>query len=97
MSITIDEIKTLARLARLEFSDERCARFAGEFDEIINFANGINEQIEGSSDSIRRIGGETVAYADLREDEVKESLPNEKILSNVEGANGCFTVRRVVK
>lgn len=97
MSITTDEIKTLARLARLEFSDERCEQFAGEFDEIINFANGINEQVEGSSESIRGIGGETVAYENLREDEVKDSLPNEKILSNVEGSNGCFTVRRVVK
>ncbi len=97
MAISIEEIKTLARLARLEFSDERCEEFAGEFEEIINFANGVNEQVEGSSESIRQIGGTSVAYEDLRADEVESSLPNEKILSNVEGSGGFFTVRRVVK
>ena len=97
MSVTQKEIKTLARLSRLEFSDEEIEKFAPEFEEIIDFANKINEQIEGDTGTIREVVTRTVKWEDLREDEVKESLPNEKITSNVQAENGYFPVRRVVK
>ena len=97
MSITEKEIKTLARLSRLEFSDEEIEKFAPEFEEIIDFANKINEQVAGDTGTIREVVARTVKWEDLREDEVKESLPNEKITSNVEAENGYFSVRRVVK
>lgn len=92
-----EEIKTLARLARLEFSDERCGEFENEFEEIIEFANAINCEIEGDNSSISEVGGREIALEDLRPDEVGESLPNEKILSNVKGEDGYFPVRRVVR
>ena len=97
MSVTQKEIRTLARLSRLEFSDEEIEKFAPEFEEIIDFANRINEQVEGDTDSIREVVTRTVKWEDLREDVVAESLPNEKITSNVEGITGYFPVRRVVK
>ncbi|MDE7401610.1 MAG: Asp-tRNA(Asn)/Glu-tRNA(Gln) amidotransferase subunit GatC [Clostridia bacterium] len=97
MSVSKQEIKTLARLSRLEFSDDEIEKFAPEFEEIIEFANRINEQVEGDTGSIREVVSRTVRWEDLREDEVKESLPNEKITSNVQAENGYFPVRRVVK
>lgn len=97
MSVTKQEIKTLARLSRLEFSDEEIEKFAPEFEEIIDFANRINEQVAGDTGTIREVVTRTVRWEDLREDEVKESLPNEKITSNVQAENGYFPVRRVVK
>ena len=97
MSITEKEIKTLARLSRLEFSDEEIEKFAPEFEEIIDFANKINEQVAGDTGTIREVVARTVKWEDLREDEVKESLPNEKITSNVQAENGYFPVRRVVR
>ena len=97
MSVTKQEIKTLARLSRLEFSDEEVEKFAPEFEEIIDFANRINEQVAGDTGTIREVVTRTVRWEDLREDEVKESLPNEKITSNVQAENGYFPVRRVVK
>jgi aspartyl-tRNA(Asn)/glutamyl-tRNA(Gln) amidotransferase subunit C len=97
MAVTNQEIKMLARLCRLDFDDEKCAQFAPQFEEIIAFANRINEQVEGDTDSIREVTSRTVKWEDLREDVVKESLPNEKILSNVEGEGGFFPVKRVVK
>lgn len=97
MSVTQKEIKTLARLSRLEFSDEEIEKFAPEFEEIIDFANRINEQVAGDTDTIREVVTRTVKWEDLREDEVVESLPNEKITSNVQAENGYFPVRRVVK
>ncbi len=97
MSVDQKTIKTLARLSRLEFSDEEIEKFAPEFEEIIDFANRINEQVSGDTESIREVVTRTVGWEDLREDEVKESLPNEKITSNVQAENGYFPVRRVVK
>ncbi|MDE6373663.1 MAG: aspartyl/glutamyl-tRNA amidotransferase subunit C, partial [Clostridia bacterium] len=76
---------------------EEIRKFAPEFEEIIEFANRINEQVEGDTSSIREVVTRTVKWEDLREDEVKDSLPNEKITSNVEAENGYFPVRRVVK
>ena len=97
MSISRKEIKTLARLSRLEFSEEEEEKFIPDFEEIIAFADRINESVEGDTSSIREVTARTIAWEDLREDEVEESLPNEKITSNVEAQDGYFTVRRVVK
>ncbi|MGN1104449.1 MAG: Asp-tRNA(Asn)/Glu-tRNA(Gln) amidotransferase subunit GatC, partial [Candidatus Coproplasma sp.] len=84
MSISQKEIKTLARLSRLEFSEEEEEKFIPDFEEIIAFADRINESVEGDTSSIREVTARTIAWEDLREDEVEESLPNEKITSNVE-------------
>lgn len=97
MSISRKEIKTLARLSRLEFSEEEEEKFIPDFEEIIAFADRINESVEGDTSSIREVTARTIAWEDLREDEVEESLPNEKITSNVEAQDGYFPVRRVVK
>lgn len=97
MSITEKEIATLARLSRLEFSAGEIEKFVPEFEEIIDFANRINQQVTGDTGTIREVLTRTVDWEDLREDEVEESLPNEKITSNVQSDNGYFPVRRVVK
>lgn len=97
MAVTEKEIKTLAKLAKLDFDGERCKEFLGEFDEIIAFADTINSSVAGDTETIREVGGREVALENLREDSVQESLPNEKITSNVEAEGGYFPVKRVVK
>ncbi len=97
MAITDKQLKTFARLARLEFSDEALEEFKGGFEDIIAFCDTINSEVEGDASSIREVGSREVALEDLRADEVRPSLPNEKILSNVHGEKGYFAVKRVVK
>ncbi len=97
MSISQKEIKTLARLSRLEFSEEEEQKFIPDFEEIIALADTINTEVTGDNSSIREVTARTVEWEDLREDEVKESLPAEKVTSNVEAQDGYFPVRRVVK
>ena len=94
MAITKTEIERLAKLARLRFSEEELEKFAGEFDDIIAFADTINASVEGGTDEIRSVGSQLVSFEELRMDEVIPSLTNEKILSNVEGQNGFFSVKR---
>ena len=97
MSVTKTEIEKLAKLSRLSFSEEELEKFAGEFDAIIAFADTINQSVEGGTDEIRSVGSDLISYEELREDEVIESLPNEKIVSNVEDKDGFFSVRRAQK
>ncbi len=97
MAITEKELKTLAKLSRLEFSEEELAGFKSGFEEMIEFCDGINSEIGGDTSSIREVGSMQTEWKDLREDVVEESLPNEKILSNVHGERGYFAVKRVVK
>ncbi len=97
MSVTEKEIKTLAKLAKLDFDDEKCKSFSGEFDEIIEFANTINDAVVGDTATLKEVGGREIALENLREDIIKPSLPNEKIVSNVEAEGGFFPVKRVVK
>lgn len=97
MAISEKEIKTLARLARLDFSEEETAKFVPEFEEIIEFANSINGQVQGDTSSIREVTTRIAQLDELRADEVQESLPSEKVTSNVHSDNGYFAVRRVVK
>lgn len=97
MAVSKTEIEKLAKLARLRFSDEELEKFANEFDEIIAFADTINQSVEGGTEEIRSVGSELVSFEKLREDEVIPSLPNEKIVSNVEDKDGFFSVRRSKK
>jgi len=97
MKVTKTEIEKLARLSRLRFSDEELEKFAGEFDDIIAFADTISQSVEGGTDEIRSVGSKLVSFEDLRVDEVAPSLPNEKIVSNVEDKDGFFSVKRSKK
>lgn len=97
MAITENELKSLARLARLGFSEGEIEEFRAGFGEIIEFADRINSQVAGETSDIREVGGAQKNADELRCDEVEESLENQKILSNVEGEGGYFRVKRVVK
>lgn len=97
MSISMEEMNKLATLARLRFSDEELEQFTKDMDEIIAFADTINQSVVGGTDDIKDVGAKVVDHEELRKDEVEESLPNEKIISNVDGENGYFVVKKVVK
>ncbi len=88
-----DEVLKLARLARLDFSDEELEKIIKDMDDIIAFADTINNSVDGDADKIRNVTKSVTPAEDFREDIVKESLPNEKILSNVNGAKGMFCVK----
>jgi aspartyl-tRNA(Asn)/glutamyl-tRNA(Gln) amidotransferase subunit C len=89
--ITKKEVENLAKLSKLKFTQEELENFTKDMAEIIDFADTINQNIGGDFAS----ADENVAEWDsLREDEVQPSLPNEEILSNADGEDGYFVVRR---
>ncbi|WP_294392918.1 Asp-tRNA(Asn)/Glu-tRNA(Gln) amidotransferase subunit GatC [uncultured Clostridium sp.] len=43
MNVTIDEVKYIAKLAKLSFSEEEAEKFAGEFEGILENFKYLNE------------------------------------------------------
>ena len=68
MKVSIDEVKYIAKLAKLSFSDEEAEKFAGEFESIL-------DQFQYLSDMDLEIDGEIEKEKlepIVRKDEVKE-------------------------
>ncbi|MCD7797721.1 MAG: Asp-tRNA(Asn)/Glu-tRNA(Gln) amidotransferase subunit GatC [Clostridiales bacterium] len=91
--ISKEEVLKLAGLARLEFTDEELDKIIKDMDEIIAFADTINNSVEGDADKIRNISKTALEAEKFRDDTVKESLPNEKILSNINASKGMFCIK----
>lgn len=97
MSVSKNELLRLADLAKLTFSNEELEKLTSEMDSIIAFADTINQSVEGDTSKIRTVSVNSVDAEQMRDDIVVDSLDNEKILSNVEGKNGFFAVKRCVE
>lgn len=85
MSITIDDVKKLAKLSRLEFTDSEAEKFVGEFSAILDQVDAINRVDVSGVDLF-----ETAIDADteLRADCVRESLPADSITLNAPDKEG---------
>lgn len=77
--ITKDDVKHVAHLARLSFSDEEMDKFTKQLDDIIGFAEQLNEldtkEVEPTTHvlDVKNV---------LREDESRDWLSNEEALQN---------------
>jgi aspartyl-tRNA(Asn)/glutamyl-tRNA(Gln) amidotransferase subunit C len=89
--VTHEDVLKIARLSKLQIREDELEAFTKDMDEIINFANTINQAAVESSDfdHINRL--ENV----FREDVVEPSLPSEEILRNAESQeDGYFLVKK---
>lgn len=88
MSLEIEDIKHLANLSALEFEESELENFKNEFNSILTFVDQIkNADVDGDLEYT------PIDVEELREDEAKESFPNEEILTNAPKKKmGCFAV-----
>jgi aspartyl/glutamyl-tRNA(Asn/Gln) amidotransferase, C subunit len=95
MKISRDDIKTIARLSRLEVSEENMPQLERELSDILSYVEQLNE--------LNLDGVETMAHAVplqnvLRADQVKPSIDHDKALSTAPVEDdGYFAVPRVVQ
>ena len=95
MKITKEEILHVAKLARLNLSEEETEKLQSDMESIIEFANTLNE--------LDTEGVVPTAYARpmsnaFREDVIKESYDREEMLKNApESEDGGFAVPKVVE
>ncbi len=90
MSITIDEVKKLAKLSRLEFTEEETQEFLKEFEATLKQVDAINRVDVSNVDLLEK----TIdADTELRRDEITSSLSASEIVANAPASqDGAFLV-----
>ncbi|MBQ3920393.1 MAG: Asp-tRNA(Asn)/Glu-tRNA(Gln) amidotransferase subunit GatC [Oscillospiraceae bacterium] len=90
----LDMVKYLAKLAKLEFTDEELEQAVRDMTSIIEIMDTIKD-IDITYDPYK--DNHNVYLEDLREDVALESLPTEKLLANAVNQDNCFVVPKVVE
>ena len=94
MKITLEEVRRVAALARLELSEAEVGRMTGQLDAILSYVAKLDE-LETTGVAVTT-HSQAVVNA-FREDEVRPSLPRERALANAPEQNGeAFVVPRVI-
>ncbi len=97
MSLSLDEVRRIAVLARLKLSAEEEQVFQGQLSAILDYVRQLEElDVSGVEPMTHALAaGESSA---LREDEVLPSLPPEEALANAPAREGtCFRVPRIIE
>lgn len=94
MNITTQDVKQVARLARLGLSEEETEQFAGHLNGILQYVQKMNElDTSGVNPTSHVLPLANV----MREDEVRPSLPLSQVLKNAPDAgDGQFRVPPVL-
>ncbi len=91
--ITLDEVKRLANLSALEFTDEELSSFVPEFEQILELVDEVKNCDIGSA----QLEYTSHKLDDCREDVAKESLSQEEILLNSSKTKkGSFCVPKML-
>ena len=94
MKITIDEVKYVSGLARLELQAEEAEAMTSQLDQILSYVDKLNELDTSKVEPTTHAISITNAF---REDELRESLSQEEALANGPRQNGdSFVVPKVI-
>jgi aspartyl-tRNA(Asn)/glutamyl-tRNA(Gln) amidotransferase subunit C len=95
-AITEQDVRRIARLARLELTSDEVRRFAAQLADILAYANQVQQVDTAAAPSPP---ASDASGQPLREDEVRTGLPRDEALANAPDANreeGFFKVPRVL-
>ncbi len=94
MGISSEEIKHVAKLARLELSDAEVNSMAGQLDKILGYVDKLSElNTDGVIPTTHAL---SISNA-FRDDLLAESLPQDQALQNGPEQNGeAFVVAKVI-
>ena len=94
MSIEVKDVEHVARLARLELSEEEKAQFTVQLNAILKYAEKLNEL---DTESIEPTSHVIPLMNVMREDEPRPSWPVEDVLKNApDEEDGQFKVPAVL-
>jgi aspartyl-tRNA(Asn)/glutamyl-tRNA(Gln) amidotransferase subunit C len=97
MSLSLDEVRRIAVLARLELSPEEERVFQGQLSAILDYVRQLEElDVSGVEPMTHALAAGDPAP--LREDEVQPSLAPDEALANAPAREGtCFKVPRIIE
>jgi aspartyl-tRNA(Asn)/glutamyl-tRNA(Gln) amidotransferase subunit C len=95
MSLTTKEVEHVAKLARLDFDEEKKEAFKGQLNDILNYIEMLEEvDVTDTEPTYHVLPIKNV----FRKDEVKSSMDRAAVLENAPDAlSGCFRVPKVVE
>ncbi|MBA4495531.1 Asp-tRNA(Asn)/Glu-tRNA(Gln) amidotransferase subunit GatC [Paenactinomyces guangxiensis] len=90
MTISKEQVRKVAGLARLKLTDQEADQFTGQLNDILGFAEKLNEL---DTENVEPTSHVLPMANVLREDEVGPSIPREKALANApDQKEGMFRV-----
>ncbi|MGB9780383.1 Asp-tRNA(Asn)/Glu-tRNA(Gln) amidotransferase subunit GatC [Caldanaerobacter sp.] len=95
MAISREEVEHIAKLARLKFNEEEIEVMAEELGKILDYVNKLKELY---TENVEPTAHVVPIHNVFREDEVKPSMPREKVLMNAPFTEqGCFKVPKIIE
>ena len=95
MSLSKDETKKVARLARIRMDDDEIAHFTDEINGILHW---IDQLQEVDTDGVAQMTSVADITLPMREDKVTDGGIQEKVLKNAPTSEyGCFAVPKVIE
>jgi aspartyl-tRNA(Asn)/glutamyl-tRNA(Gln) amidotransferase subunit C len=85
--IDIEQVRKVAKLARLELTDAEVDEFTGQLEAILGYVAKMNEL---DTTNVEPLAHCLPISNVFRADEVKPSLGTEKVLANAPGRDGPF-------
>ncbi len=93
--ITREEVEHVARLARLELSEEEKARMTDQLDAILGYVDKLSRLDTSTVEPMTTV---IPMVSVMREDEVRPSLPLEEALANApDREDAFFRVPRIIE
>ncbi|MFW5967754.1 MAG: Asp-tRNA(Asn)/Glu-tRNA(Gln) amidotransferase subunit GatC [Persicimonas sp.] len=95
MTISRDEVRRIARLARIEVSDDEIDQYRDDLGSILAYVDKLDElDLEGVEPTVHAVD----VAPHLRDDEARERLTHAQVLDNAPDAeSGHFRVPRAVE
>jgi aspartyl-tRNA(Asn)/glutamyl-tRNA(Gln) amidotransferase subunit C len=95
MSVTNEQVRHIARLARIAMSDEEIARLAPELNNILGWVDQLGEV---NTDGIEPLATVIDQKLRLRDDAVTDGDIRDDVLANApEAQHGFFAVPKVIE
>lgn len=94
MSVTIQEVENIARLAKLSFSDDEKEKFVEQFNQILTYMEKLNEL---DTSTVEPTYNPLALSNVMRKDEAQTWLNQDEALANAPASNhGFFSVPKVI-
>jgi aspartyl-tRNA(Asn)/glutamyl-tRNA(Gln) amidotransferase subunit C len=97
MALTIEEVRKIASLARLRFTPEEEAAFAGQLGKIVDYIDQLQRLDGGMPALAATAAGAAAPAAPEAADEPRPCLPRESFLANAPAALDGFLLVPEVK
>lgn len=87
MTVSRDEVARIAKLAKLEFTDEEQEKFTHQLNDVLKYVEKLDELDTSDVEPLTQVGEPGSV---TREDTIRPSLPIEDVLANAPAVEGRF-------